>query len=358
MKLSPVTRLLAAGIALVALMSSEAIAQPEFTPTLTITTTGNTVDIQWTPIAIAPTYELFAGSTPGGSDIVPGITLPASLLPNPPRLVVPNVPTGSYYVRVRAAAGAIKGPFSNEVHVPVGLVPCVPGTAPVLGVTVNGQLANVTWTPVPGTIQYRVQWSRFTGVTELEDSPQTTTAAQMLVPLNGNFFVRVVADTNGCGAATSNEAPFTIAVTKRYLSAGEINGILDQVRHAFPRAYQLAHTHTAERYDFIILACRALYSAGGGTIGCNFRRAVIGDLSMDGLSFENPADGRYYFADVISGAGGPNPVLSYTPPFNSGRVLRDSSGQYAPWGFANPFGVAGRHAPLKTAVNYGPAGGW
>jgi hypothetical protein len=79
---------------------------------------------------------------------------------------------------------------------------------------------------------------------------------------------------------------------------------------------------------------------------------------MDGLSVENPSDGRYYFADVIAGAGGPNPTLWYEHPFHDGALLRNDSGNYAPWGFANPFGVPGSYAPLRTYVNYGPAGGW
>jgi hypothetical protein len=79
---------------------------------------------------------------------------------------------------------------------------------------------------------------------------------------------------------------------------------------------------------------------------------------MDGLSVENPADGRYYFADVIAGAGGSNPSIIYSPPFHDGALLRDGSGRYAPWGFANPFGVPGSYPPLRTHVNYGPAGGW
>ena len=126
---------------------------------------------------------------------------------------------------------------------------------------------------------------------------------------------------------------------------------------AFPRAFALAHTGSGERYDFIILACRRLYQASGGTVACNFRRAAIGDLSMDGLSVENPANGRFYFADIISGAGGSNPILYYDGhPFHDGALLRDRSGRYAPWGAANPFGVPGSYGPIRTAVNYGRRG--
>jgi hypothetical protein len=360
MKLKQVSRVVAAAIALVALSSGEAFAQVGFAPTLNVTSVGNSVTIEWTPVitplGAAPTYEVIAGTTPGGAEIA-ALTIPAVLFPGGvPRIVV-SAPNGSYYLRVRAAAGPIKGDWSNIGHVAVGLEGCVPGAAPTVAVSVNQNVATVNWTPVPGTIGYVVQWSRTPGVTELAEAVGGT-STQRTIPMNGTFYVRVVAVTNGCDIATSNEAPFTIAVTRRHLSQGEIAGILVATRNAFPRAWSLAHTGSSERYDYIILACRALYTASGGTVGCNFRRAAIGDLSMDGLSVENPADGRYYFADVISGAGGCCPSIHYGHPFHGGALLRDPSGQYAPWGFANPFGVAGRYPPLRTAANYGAAGGW
>lgn len=359
MKLKQVSRILAAAIAVVALSSGEAFAQVGFAPTLSATATGNSVTIEWTavitPLGAAPFYEITAGTTPGGAEIA-ALTIPAVLFAGAPRIVV-SAPNGSYYLRVRASAGPIKGDWSNIAHVAVGLEGCVPGVAPTVSVSVNQNVASVSWTPVPGTIGYVVQWSRTPGITELADAVAGT-STQRVIPMNGTFYVRVVAVTNGCDIATSNEAPFTIAVTRRHLSPGEITGILVAVRNAYPRAWSLAHTGSSERYDYIILACRALYTASGGTVGCNFRRAAIGDLSMDGLSVENPSDGRYYFADVISGAGGCCPSIHYAPPFHDGALLRDSSGRYAPWGFANPFGVAGSYAPMRTAVNYGPPGGW
>jgi hypothetical protein len=348
------SRVVAAAFALVALSASETFAQAEFTPTLTVTATGNSVEIRWTPISIAPTYELQAASAPGAADIV-SVTLPAALLGSAPRIVV-TAPNGQYYLRVRAAAGAIKGPWSNEVALSVGLQPCVPGAVPTVAVTVDQNNATVTWTGVPGATAYVVQWSRFTGGTELAETV-TATSVTRQIPMNGTFYVRVVAVT-ACGNQPSAEATFTVAVVRRHLSAGEILSHLQATRNNYPNAFFNAHRGGPESWDFIILACRRLYSASGGTVGCNFRRAVINDVSMDGLSVENPSDGRYYFADVIAGAGGPNPTLWYEHPFHDGALLRNDSGNYAPWGFANPFGVPGSYAPLRTYVNYGPAGGW
>jgi hypothetical protein len=82
-------------------------------------------------------------------------------------------------------------------------------------------------------------------------------------------------------------------------------------------------------------------AAGGSAeaIGCNWRRAVVGDLSMDGLSVLNPADGRYYFEDIIVGAGASNARVKYSHPFSDTQLLRDASGQYAPHGYADPRGL-------------------
>jgi hypothetical protein len=355
MKLSSVSRLLAAACAVLALSSADAFAQPEVTPTLTVTATGNVVDISWTPIAINPPglqYELAAGSASGAANLFAGAA-PATLFGSSPHLRV-TAPNGGYYIRVRARLGTIAGPWSNEAFVGVGLESCTLGVVPTVSVSVQNSNASVSWTAVPGTISYLVQWSRFPGQTEFTDTVVGTSTTRT-VPLNGTFYVRVVAVTNGCGNAASAEAPFTINVVKRYLSPGEIVSHLNATAAAYPRAWQQAHSGSSESWDFIILACRRLYTASGGTIGCNFRRAVVGDVSMDGLSIENPSDGRYYFADVIAGAGGPNPSI-YLPglPFYDGALLRDSSGRYAPWGFANPFGSP----VLRTTANYGPAGGW
>lgn len=142
-------------------------------------------------------------------------------------------------------------------------------------------------------------------------------------------------------------------MAKKHLSEAEISGTLEAVKRDYPRAWQHCHHEgDPERYDYIILAGRKLYPQGGGTVGCNWKRANVGDLSMDGLTVESPSNGRYYFDDVISGAGGSNPSISYQHPYHSeANLLRDAQGNYAPQGFANPM-------ELKTHFDYGIAGGW
>jgi len=331
-------------LALITVVATEGIASAQITPQLAVDVVNNTVTLQWTGLPLAEGYTLVVGAAPGGSDLV--MNVPATITGG--SLQAPN---GQYWVRVRGYLGNLAGPFSNEVHVVVpNLGPCVAPAAPVVTPVVEGGNVTLHWAPIPGALGYQVQWSRFSGGTELVENTNAASHAKY-VGMLGSFFARVVVGTP-CGTATSAEVPFSITeITRRHLSQGEILAILNQTRADFPRAFQTAHTHSAERYDFIILATRRLFLASGGTVGGNWRRAAVGDLSMDGLSVENPADGRYYFADVIFGAGGPNPGISYAPPFHSGALLRDVSGNYAPHGFANPM-------TLRTHVNYGPAGGW
>jgi hypothetical protein len=130
------------------------------------------------------------------------------------------------------------------------------------------------------------------------------------------------------------------------LTEDQIRDSLQSTWNAFPKARGYAHQigHPAA-WDYNILAGRlvqaANIAAGGSAeaIGCNWRRAVVGDLSMDGLSVLNPADGRYYFEDIIVGAGASNARVKYSHPFSDAQLLRDASGQYAPHGYADPRGL-------------------
>jgi hypothetical protein len=206
MNLRKMARWCAATVALVALFSGEASAQ--YTPTLTATAAGNSVTIAWTAIAGAQGYELHVGSGPGLSDIATvRSALPAGF---PTRLVV-SAPRGRYYLRARAFLGPINGPWSNEAFVSVGFEPCVPGVAPVVTATPDGRFVNLNWTPVAGVTGYAIQYSRFSGGTELVEAT-TTTSHRKLIGMAGTFYVRVVA-VSDCGQFASPEVAFTLDLT-------------------------------------------------------------------------------------------------------------------------------------------------
>jgi len=71
----------------------------------------------------------------------------------------------------------------------------------------------VNWTPVAGTVGYRVEFSRTPGGTELVQTVGAgQTSVQGVAPFAGTFFVRVVSG-NTCGTTPSAEVSFTAGTT-------------------------------------------------------------------------------------------------------------------------------------------------
>ena len=91
----------------------------------------------------------------------------------------------------------------------------------------------------------------------------------------------------------------------------QIVSILEQTRTDCPLQWSTAHREgSPQRWDFIIAAVQRLDRASSGSVGGNWRRGNVGDLSMDGVTFRG-TDGRFWFADVIGGAGGSNPSVTF-----------------------------------------------
>lgn len=106
---------------------------------------GNVATFGWTPPATGGTpseYRLEAGSAPGLANI-------AVMPVQGTGLIVPGVPPGVYFVRVRAVNAAGAGAPSNEVLVSVA-PPEVPGTPTGLSAVVDGTTVHLFWTPATG----------------------------------------------------------------------------------------------------------------------------------------------------------------------------------------------------------------
>jgi YVTN family beta-propeller protein len=105
---------------------------------------GNTVTLQWTPPATGPVptqYVVEGGLSPGQ---VLG-TLPTG---SPTSTFTFVAPTGTFFVRVHALAGASRSDASNEIQISVNLpVPCTtaPGPPTNLQVSKAGNVISVTW---------------------------------------------------------------------------------------------------------------------------------------------------------------------------------------------------------------------
>ncbi len=191
--------LVGVALAFVVLCTGEAAAQA---PALTATANGAVVTIQWTGVPGATGYNLVVTGS-----VTADVNLPASIT-----FIVVNAPAGSYTLRVRGTAGAVVGQFSNDASVTVGGAPppgpCVQPLAPVATAAVSGGSVTISWGAEAGATGYSVQYSRFSGATELVQNTSSTSHVQY-VGMAGTFYARVVA-TSPCGNATSAEVPFTI----------------------------------------------------------------------------------------------------------------------------------------------------
>lgn len=167
---------------------------------------GTTVNLIWTaPVTGDPPtgYVVEASFTSGGPVV-------ASVLVSGTTLSVPNVPAGTYYVRVRAMnADGISSP-SNQVVVSVGNVCAAPPNAPVnLLSTVSGSMVSLDWTaPAAGcpVTHYLVRAGSAPGLTNLVPgfSVGLNTALTVSAP-PGTYYVTVVAMNAFGASAPSNE---------------------------------------------------------------------------------------------------------------------------------------------------------
>jgi hypothetical protein len=192
------------------LIAAPAFAQAPNPPqTLTSTVNGTTVTLTWAAPAGggAPTgYSVEASFTPGGPVIA---TLPVL---GPP-LMVPNVPLGTYFVRVRALNGSgISGP-SNEVTVAVGTTGC-PATPlpPALRVQSIAQQATVNWGSSGGCAP--TNYTLFAGSAPgLSNVAVVNAGGQLALSAtapSGTYYVRVVG-ANAFGSAGSQELTVRVA---------------------------------------------------------------------------------------------------------------------------------------------------
>jgi len=200
MKSSKLTVIVPIALALLSVCAREAAAQA---PTVTASANGPVVTVQWTTVSGATGYQISVSGSFTGVVNVPGSTTSFVVTP----------PAGTYNVVIFATAGNQIGPASNTATVTVGggggsPTPCAPPAATTVTAAASGLVVSVTWTPVAGTLGYRVEFSRTPGGTELVQTlPAGQTSLQGSSPFAGTFYVRVVTG-NACGTTPSAEVTF------------------------------------------------------------------------------------------------------------------------------------------------------
>ena len=194
------------GLAGVLLVLFASVVSAQDKPTLTATVSGLSVNLNWTVVPGATSYELLAqtaGTTFGPLSVGGGTSVG-----------IPNVPVGTYILAVRGAAGAAKGPYSDPVTVTVGTL--TPPAAPSgLAATINGVSASLSWNlnnPAGSLTGVHVRIGTSPGLSDLVTVPLGPTASSFFIPAApaGNYYVTVVAVGAGGTSGPSNEFALTL----------------------------------------------------------------------------------------------------------------------------------------------------
>jgi predicted phage tail protein len=178
-------------------------------------TVGRTVSFTWTAAttgAAATSYTIEAGSAPGLANLAQLATgTPATSFD------VPNVPAGTYWVRVRGSNGAGTGAPSQDVAIVMGTSSgCVglPGAPVLLAPVTSGTNVALHWNPptlgslATGYVLMAGSGPGTSDLAVLGTGSAATSFAASAPP--GLYFVRVAA-SNACGTGpASNEVSFTL----------------------------------------------------------------------------------------------------------------------------------------------------
>jgi hypothetical protein len=202
-------------------ITPSAVAGAPATPAaLQFSVSGSTVTLNWTYIPgnnpDASSFVVEAGASSGLSNLASFDTGGRST-----SLVVQQVPSGTYFVRVRSRNANGSSDASNEVILTVsggGPAPCTfaPGAPTSLAATVNGSTVTLTWTPPGGgcaPTTYDIEAGSSPGGSDLArvhtGNPSTSFTATS-VP-GGTYYVRVSAGNGNSIGNPSNEITLVIA---------------------------------------------------------------------------------------------------------------------------------------------------
>ena len=178
-------------------------------------TIGRTASFTWTAStegAAATSYTIEAGSAPGRADLAQLVTGTSET-----SLDVPNVPAGTYWVRVRGSNAAGIGAPSHDISILMGSGSgCVglAGTPVLLTPVVSGTNVSLNWNP-PALGGWPTSYVLMAGsaaggsnLAHFNTGSAATAFAGSAPP--GLYYVRVAA-ANACGIGpASNEVTFTL----------------------------------------------------------------------------------------------------------------------------------------------------
>ena len=198
-------------------------AVPSGPTNLVFAVTGTSASFSWTASASGtPTYLLEAGSASGWTDL--------ALVPigGTPAYSVPSVPTGTFFIRVRASFGlfGVSVP-SNEVVLTYPVPVVAPGVPRNLINSVSGNTVSLSWQPAaiggaPDTYLLDAWVAGGSNVAAGAPVGAGLTYSTGGVP-DGTYYVRVRAQNRGGTSAPSNET--TIVVGTPVIAPGPPTGL-------------------------------------------------------------------------------------------------------------------------------------
>jgi hypothetical protein len=151
----------------------------------TFQVTGQNVQLRWERTPGAAEYIIEAGTTPGASDFYTGSVGNVTA-------ITAVVPSGRYYVRIRArtSAGLLTSP-SRDVVIDV-LPASVPAPPTGLTVIATHHVGVVQWQPSPGATDYIVEAGTAPGASNLfNGSVGSQPYFSAMAPPPGRYYVRV-----------------------------------------------------------------------------------------------------------------------------------------------------------------------
>jgi titin len=171
---------------------------------------GSTLTLTWAPPStggLVTSYVIEAGVSPGDSSLASfdtGTSLTS--------FVAGFVPSGTYFIRVKARNSAGFGPASNELVIQVGSTCQAPAPPASLNASVVARTITLTWTSPAGAVtDYVVEAGSSPGLSNLANFSTGSSATSLTASAPpGTYFVRVRA-RNGCGTSPpSNETAIVV----------------------------------------------------------------------------------------------------------------------------------------------------
>ena len=282
---------------------------------------GTGVLISWQPGGGGPaTYKLRVGVTPGGSELGAMTTVATGLA------VGSGVPPGTYYLAVSAVnAGGVSGEATTVLVMPSGGA-CDAPPAPALITSNWGTFLTASWTPVPGAAGYLLHAAGPGINTAVGFGGGTTSFVYPGLPVGTwSFGIQARFSCGAYGAVGSsvlNMDGGSLRMEPRapdpadHADLGYAPGIIRDIAAAYGGDLNNSCLEHGGNNRWLFRVVKALRERDKRW-GLNWKRANIGDMSQDVITFNwgtDPDEGTFKLRafDVIGGHCGSRPGWQFS----------------------------------------------